>query len=327
MLLVMHATMWRHMPHISFIPAAGLGTPPTSSAIMHVPILGSLPSSIPTTNSTLAAAPISSTGLVSLLSAATPAKPSPFLLASAIPPIPGKVVQNIMANEFIDLHELLPDNASLLEKLEGLLAAPGSYRPRLWEVLSLLTWCTCILKLIAVQAKNRDKVKHICAYACLVIQEARKHVWDGWSAYDRLFFQHAAANPDLPWATLDGTIHVATFLASRMGIGTHCRLCADSDHLAHECTLAPILNSTQPAHYAASQSSHCKPWLDSPSNTSTCTICNSWNRGKCTYAAVCSYRHVCATCQEGHHQAKDCAHIPADSIFHWPPPPPRQGSR
>ena len=167
----------------------------------------------------------------------------------------------------------------------------------------------------------------MCAYTCLVIQEARKHDGDGWSAYDRLFCQHAAAHPDLPWATLDGTIHVATFLASRMGIGTHCRLCADSDHLAHECTLAPILNSTQLARYAASQSSHCKPWLDSPSNTSTCPICNSWNRGKCAYAPVCSYRHVCATCQEGPHQVKDCAYIPADSIFRWPPPSPRQGSR
>ena len=43
----------------------------------------------------------------------------------------------------------------------------------------MLIWCTCILKLIAVQAENRDKVKQICAYACLVIQEARKHDGDG----------------------------------------------------------------------------------------------------------------------------------------------------
>ena len=80
-----------------------------------------------------------------------------------------------MANEFIDLRKLLPDNVSLLEKLEGLAAAPGSSRSRLREVSSLLTWCTCILKLIAVQAENGDKVKHMCAYACLVIQEAHKH--------------------------------------------------------------------------------------------------------------------------------------------------------
>ena len=98
----------------------------------------------------------------------------------------------------------------------------------------------------------------MCAYTCLVIQEARKHGGDGWIAYNKLFRQYAAANPDLPWATLDGSIHAATFLASRTGIGTHCRLCADSHHLTHECALAPILNSTQLACYTASQSSHCK---------------------------------------------------------------------
>ena len=142
-----------------------------------------------------------------------------------------------------------------------------------------LTWCTCILKLIAVQVENRDKVKQMCAYTCLVIQEARKHGGDGWSAYDRLLRHHAAANLDLPRATLDDSIHAATFLVSRTGMGTHYRLCADSDNLAHECALAPILNSKQPAHYTVSQSSHHKAWPGSPSNTSTCPICNSWPGG------------------------------------------------
>ena len=108
------------------------------------------------------------------------------MLASAIPPIPGKVVQKAKANEFVDLRELLPDNVSLLEKLEGLPMAPGGTRPRLREVSSLLTWCSCILKLIAIQAQNPDRVKQMCAYACLVIQEACKHGGDGWSGYDRL---------------------------------------------------------------------------------------------------------------------------------------------
>ena len=52
----------------------------------------------------------------------------------------------------------------------------------------------------------------------MLVWSSRKHVnmgGDGWSAYNRLFRQHAAANPDLPWATLDGSIHAATFLASR----------------------------------------------------------------------------------------------------------------
>ena len=150
--------------------------------------------------------------------------------------------------------------------------------------------------------------------------------WDCWSAYDRLFRQHAAANSELSWATLDGSIHAATFLASRTGSGTHCRLCADSDHLAHECALAPVLSSSQPTRYAA-QPSFRKALPGGTSSTSNRPICNSWNRGKCAFAPVCTYRHVCATCQEGPHQAKDCPHTLADSIFRRPPPPPRQGNR
>ena len=48
-------------------------------------------------------------------------------------------------------------------------------RPRLWEVSSLLTWCICMLKRIALQAENADKAIQTCNYACLVIQESRKH--------------------------------------------------------------------------------------------------------------------------------------------------------
>ena len=311
----------------------GLGVPPTSLALSHVPILGSiapstttLTSSLATTlTSSLATTPITSAGVMSLLSAATTPKLSPFILASAIPPIPGKVVQKVAANEFVDLRELLPDNVSLLEKLEGLPVAPGSTRPRLREVSSLLTWCICMLKLIALQAENADKARQICGYACLVIQEARKHGGDGWCAYDQLFRQHAAAKPDLPWATLDGSIHAATILASRTGTGTHCRLCAESDHLAQECALAPILNHSQPIRFAQhNQMSYRRP-LPAPVNV-TRPICNSWNRGKCAYAPVCSYRHICASCQE-QHQAKDCAHTPLDSIFRRPPLPPRHGNR
>ena len=162
---------------------------------------------------------------------------------------------------------------------------------------------------------------------CLPSDSRSQKTWGRrWCAYDRLFRQHAAAKPDLPWATLDGSIHAATILASRTGTGTHCRLCAESDHLAQECALAPILNYNQPVRPVhLNQVAYRRPLL-APTNV-TRPICNSWNRGKCAYAPVCSYRHICATCQEGQHQAKDCALTPMDSIFRRPPPPPRHGNR
>ena len=116
---------------------------------------------------------------------------------------------------------------------------------------------------------------------------------DGWSTSDRLFRQHEAANPDLSWATLNGSIHVVTFLASRTGSGTHCRLCADSDHLAHDCALALVLSSFQPNRYSASQASFRKALPGGTSVTSNHPICNSWNRGKCACAPICTYRPMC----------------------------------
>ena len=48
-------------------------------------------------------------------------------------------------------------------------------RSRLCEVSSLLTWCICMSKLVEFQVNNPDKVEQMCAYMCLLIQEARKH--------------------------------------------------------------------------------------------------------------------------------------------------------
>ena len=109
-----------------------------------------------------------------------------------------------------------------------------------------------------------------CQLSYPTIQKARG---DGWCTYDQLCHQHAAAKPDRPWATQDGSIHAAT-------IGTHCRLCTESDQLAQECALASILNQNQLDRFAQhNQAAYRRP-LPAPANM-TRPICNSWNRGKC----------------------------------------------
>ena len=45
-------------------------------------------------------------------------KPQALTLSSALPPIPGKVVERIWAGSFVDLKELLPDNVALLQRLQ-----------------------------------------------------------------------------------------------------------------------------------------------------------------------------------------------------------------
>ena len=90
-----------------------------------------------------------------------------------------------------------------------------------------------------------------------------------------------------------------------------------------ECALFSLLNPSQPARIP--NMSQPPPYRRSQIHGSSASpmrpICNSWNRAKCAFAPVCSYRHVCASCQEGQHQAKDCALTPVDSIFRRPPVP------
>ena len=168
----------------------------------------------------------------------------------------------------------------------------------------------------------------MCAYGCLIIREARKHGGDGWAAYDAQFRRIAAARPGTPWAALDPSLHASTFLATRTGTGTHCRHCAEADHQSPQCALAPVRAS--PSHLSEPavepSSSGCRQ--EQPRATSRPLpppqpqpICTSWNRGKCLYHPSCTYRHICATCRRGPHQAKDCARTPADSIFRRPYPP------
>ena len=223
------------------------------------------------------------------------------------------------------MRDFLPDNVALLDKLEGMLYHPGATRPKLREVESILTWSSCLFHMIAIQAAvNPAKVADMCAYGSIVIREAQKHGGEGWQVYDSLFRQHAATRPDISWASLDPSIHAATFLAMRSGTGIHCHHYADSDHQSTACALAPLRAPLPPTLAAGSALSplpgpmRMQELRSSDQRPMQRPICHSWNRGRCAYAPSCSYRHVCVSCHLGPHQAKDCSRTPADSIF-WRP--------
>ena len=145
--------------------------------------------------------------------------------------------------------------------------------------------------------------------------------------YDTLFRQVAAATPAKSWAELDPSLHAATFLASCSTTGTHCLHCAGSDHVSHECALALIQSSGAAIPRQADKAAaFCPGYSPNPQPTQI-PICTSWNRGKCAYAPSCTYRHICATCRRGHHQARECSKTPVDSIYKRPVPLGHQPSK
>ena len=82
----------------------------------------------------------------------TPSTP-PLVLASALPPIPGKAVEKILKGHFIDFKELLMNNMALMSHLQelgaGVASAAGSCSC-LRDVSDPVTWVYCYLSFVAV---------------------------------------------------------------------------------------------------------------------------------------------------------------------------------
>lgn len=244
---------------------------------------------------------------------------SALSLSPASEPFPRKLVDKIVAGDFVEMRDLLTDNISLLQQMEVMGAQqlvpslPGFLKPRLREVSTLPSWLFCYLAYVALRAPDpatRDRL----AYARLLIREAQRHGGSGWIDYDRVFRQQAALDPSLRWNTLHPGIQAATLLGQTPGGGAFCTLCREADHTADGCALAYLHHTPGPALPVPSvggPSPRQQPARRRPESLQG--ICVSWNKGKCIFPR-CTYRHVCATCQQ-RHMARDCSKTPEDSEY------------
>ena len=231
-----------------------------------------------------------------------------LILSPAAAPFPRKLVDKVKSGQFVEMRELLSDNIALIQQLEDIQGFPvhmvGATRPRLREVSSLPTWCYCFLGYVAIlipDPTTRDQL----AYARSIIREALRHGGQGWMDYDRAFRQQVAADSSIPWNTLLPGLQAATILRHGRGHGaTFCTLCRGVDHTRSQCALGylqpPSMGTTSPASTTITGAKR--------------NICMSWNKGACIFPANCSYRHVCATCQQLH-KAKDCPQTPETSPY------------
>ena len=250
---------------------------------------------------------------ISPISSATVQPSQPGLsLSPAMAPFPRRLVNRVLAGQFIDMRELLADNMALVQQLESVPGSSmlGTSRPRLREVTSLPTWCYCFLGYMAIRTSDpstRDQL----SYARLMIREARRHGGTGWLDYDRAFRQQAAVDPSQRWNTLVPGLQASTILGQRAMPGSFCTLCREVDHTRAQCALLclepPSAQSVRP------------PRPNVPRRPDAgLNVCISWNRGRCIFPGQCTYRHVCATCQLPH-RAKDCTQTPDTSIYRQRP--------
>jgi len=157
-------------------------------------------------------------------------------------PFPQKLVDKARSRRYVDMRDLLMDNASLSEQLDFLGGShvsptlPGTLKPRFREITSLSTWAYCFLAYVALQSDDpliRDRL----AYARLIIREAQRHRGSGWLDYDKIFRQQAVLDSSMKWNLLHPAIQASTLIGQTANSQTFCRLCREPDHNAGQCAL------------------------------------------------------------------------------------------
>lgn len=239
-----------------------------------------------------------------------------MILSPAADPIPRALVQRIQSGQFVDMRDMLADNISLLNQLsslQGTVALPFNTinRTRLREIPSLVSWLYCFNAYVAVRTPD-PLTQQMLAYSRLIIREALRHGGPGWLEYDRVFRRQQSINPALAWNALEPSLQAATILGQRTS-GTFCTLCQESDHVASQCALAPLQQQLQTSHVSTTVSQPPSTSRPPKRPETILRICVAWNKGQCTKPR-CTFRHVCATCQNAH-KARDCADTPPDSEY------------
>uniref|UniRef100_A0A1X7U313 Uncharacterized protein n=1 Tax=Amphimedon queenslandica TaxID=400682 RepID=A0A1X7U313_AMPQE len=171
-----------------------------------------------------------------------------MIISHSFPPISEKKADKIKGGKFIEMNELMPDNAVL--KSQWADSGSNTMSMKLREIEDPLSWVFCFLGFLAVMTPDRT-AKELAAYGQSIIHLAQRHGGRGWQSYDRLFRQQRAAGSQLPWIT--------SFLASTVFSGGNakvsCQLCNGVDHDQSSCTfqasLAGTGSSTQPTDSSA----------------------------------------------------------------------------
>ena len=122
-----------------------------------------------------------------------------------------------------------------------------------------------------------------------------------------------SVRPIITLGSLHPSLMASTVLSQRSSTGSFCGLCQGCDRSPSDCAIAFLWH----------------PVRQGPPSRST-HICLSWNNGCCAATpGPCFRLHVCATCGNPHHRAKECRDTPPDSRFknpskrgRMPPPPP-----
>ena len=255
----------------------------------------------PSSSTTVHAAfPSSAAGASSL--AQLPVLHQPFVVGPGFSPVPAKLVSQIVAGKFVELHELLPANIIMTEPepqllFDGRLVLTSSPKTPKWRIEDISSWLEAFsIYCLVLVSHFPNRWKDLLQYQLLILRTHCQFAGRVWLSYDRAFRENAAATNLTDWSQLNTT------LFSFHSAGWSARSPRDATD-----------GQNEPRGAALSQ-----------------IICRSWNRGHCVAPfSSCRFARKCASCH-GPHRVEVCPvempNKPSSSSKRPPDSPPSRSS-
>lgn len=246
------------------------------------------------------------------ISAPPAAKP---LSLPGCPVLPKKISEKILALEYIDFADLLPDQLRSVASQGGnstdkVVILPESLyesnKKRKRQIPDIATWIEVFsIYILALAPKYPDMLPELTAYQLLIVQHSRRFEYPSWLRYDMEFRQWAAINNCRQWSQIHPQLYAYAFTAHgrdtswcpvcQLEGGNHSYDCPSFSARKYTNKPAPVY----PAHPAEGASKRfAMPAVKRP-KPDHCLLFNKY-RGNCPYGTECKFVHKCARCSQPH---------------------------
>ena len=236
--------------------------------------------------------------------------PQVTCVGAGLPPLAQKLVDRILARQYVDFTELPPAKGKgrpVAQPGEGqlvLLQASDLVHARK-TIPDFATWGQCFAIYVAVLAgRYPDRLVDLMGYLALIAKVSRRYNWPAWVIYDQQFRQEAAGNPSLQWAKVDPGLYAQCFTGQEACKENWCSSCQELDHKSVDCPFRPRKRAWN-AGYGQGEQSGKEAGGGGKHSPQVCLKFNRYG-GDCKYGRECKFAHVCAKCR-GAHPAGKCS--------------------
>ena len=139
---------------------------------------------------------------------AAAAKPEDLTSLPGFGSVPPKLVKKILAKDYVDMWELLPETWQL--ESEG--TCCHAKRPRRSLVTDISLWTECYATMAAILASAFPaKAPHLFTYLRTITKASRTFEGSAWASYDMAFRRQAANRGSLDWGYVDPALYNEAF--------------------------------------------------------------------------------------------------------------------